>query len=279
MQYSIDSINTNYASKTSGQQSYSGASTGEGVFADYLSDAMLPSASAVGGTLATDPAMEMQSVMSLLLSSSMDDPSSSILSIILMYLLMGRDDTALPQVEQVYTANAAVGDSEETQEEAQEAAQEVAQEAAKTIPNFTRNAHIIQTALTRLGDPYSQELAGSEDYTDCSYLTRWCYRAAGVELPRTAAAQLKELEKQGLNVSRQELKPGDLIFYSFKNNGRYKNISHVGIYAGNNMMIDASSINGKVVYRGMFEGAVAYARPQIPAPVPTPADASDATQI
>ncbi len=132
---------------------------------------------------------------------------------------------------------------------------------------------------SRLGDPYSQKRAGSEDYTDCSYLTRWCYRAAGIELPRTAAAQLKELEEQGLNVTKEELKPGDLIFYSFKNNGRYKNISHVGIYAGNGMMIDASSVNGKVVYRGMFDGAVAYARPQIPSQLPAAADAGAAVQI
>ncbi len=262
MQYSIDSINTNYASKNSAQSPYSGAGSGDGVFAHYLSGAMLPSAGISGDTLAADPAMAMQSVMSFMLSSAAEDPSSGILSIILMYLLMGRDDTALPQVEQVYTAQAAADSSEE----AQEAAQEAVQEAVKTIPNFTANANIIESALTRLGDPYSQKRAGSDDYTDCSYLTRWCYRAVGVELPRTAAAQLKELEKEGRNVSRGELMPGDLIFYSFKNNGRYKNISHVGIYAGNGMMIDASAINGKVVYRPMFEGAIAYARPEIPSP-------------
>ncbi len=265
MQYSVDSINTNYAPKTSTQTPYSSASYGNGVFAHYLEGAMLPSASAAGDTLAADPSMAMQSVMSLMLSSGMEDPSSGILSIILMYLLLGRDDTALPQVEQVYTAD----NSEEGQAKAQE--------AAKTIPNFATNANIIQSALTRLGDPYSQELAGSEDYTDCSYLTRWCYRAAGVELPRTAAAQLKELEEQGRNVTKEELKPGDLIFYSFKKNNRYKNISHVGIYAGDGMMIDASSVNGKVVYRGMFDGAVAYARPQIPSRLA--ADSGEAMQI
>ncbi len=267
MQYSVDSINTNYASKTSSQTPYPGASSGGEVFADYLSGAMLPSAGVSGDTLAADPSMAMQSVMSLMLSSGMEDPSSGILSIILMYLLMGRDDSSLAQVEQVYTA----GDSEEAQAQAQE--------VAKTIPNFATNANIIESALTRLGDPYSQKRAGSEDYTDCSYLTRWCYRAAGIELPRTAAAQLKELEEQGLNVTKEELKPGDLIFYSFKNNGRYKNISHVGIYAGNGMMIDASSVNGKVVYRGMFDGAVAYARPQIPSQLPAAADAGAAVQI
>ncbi len=257
MQYSVDGVTGNYTSQASYQAASSGTSSG-GVFADYLSDAMLPSAGA-SATLESDPAMAMQSVMSLLLSSGADDPSSGILSIILMYLLMGRDDASLPQIEQVYTPAPATTEAEK------EAVQEAAQEAAKTLPNFAANAGIIESALTRLGDPYSQKRAGSEDYTDCSYLTRWCYRAAGV------------LEEQGQNVSREELKPGDLIFYSFKNNGRYKNISHVGIYAGNNMMIDASAINGKVVYRGMFEGAISYARPRIPSAAASGSD--EAVQI
>ena len=70
MQYSVDSINTNYSSKASGQSPYSNAATGDGVFADYLSGAMLPSAGLPGEALSADPAMEMQSVMSLILSSS-----------------------------------------------------------------------------------------------------------------------------------------------------------------------------------------------------------------
>ena len=45
---------------------------------------------------------------------------------------------------------------------------------------------------------------------------------------------------------------GDLIFWSFKENGRYKNITHVGIYAGNGMVIDSSSSRGMVVYRELF---------------------------
>lgn len=35
---------------------------------------------------------------------------------------------------------------------------------------------IVRLAMSRLGDPYSQELRGSGEYVDCSYLTLWCYR-------------------------------------------------------------------------------------------------------
>lgn len=230
-----------------------------GVFANYLDQAIQPSqTAATSATLQADPAMAMQSVMSLLLSSSLGDDSNDMLSLILMYLLMGRDDSSLPQLEQAY----APGDSE--------AEQAARVNAAATLPNFEANSGIVRSALTRLGDPYSQAKAGSDDYTDCSYLTRWCYRAAGVDLPRTAAAQAKYLQENGMTVSKVDLKPGDLIFYSFKNNDRYMNISHVGIYAGNGKMIDASSANGKVVYRDMFDGAVMYARPKL---------ANQATQV
>ncbi len=122
---------------------------------------------------------------------------------------------------------------------------------------------IVNAALERLGDPYSQSKAGEDDYTDCSYLSRWCYRTIGVEIPRTAAAQAEYCDENGLAVTREELQPGDLIFYSLKTNGRYKNVSHVGIYAGNGMMIDASSNAGEVVYRPVFEnGIVSYGRPR-----------------
>ncbi len=45
----------------------------------------------------------------------------------------------------------------------------------------------------------------------------------------TAAAEAQGLDEAGKTVSFDELQPGDLIFYSFTSNGRYKNISHVGI--------------------------------------------------
>ena len=125
------------------------------------------------------------------------------------------------------------------------------------------NSAVVELAMSRLGDPYSQGMAGQDKYTDCSYLAKWCYSQLGINLPRTAAEQAQYCEENGMAVSRENLQPGDLVFFSHGSNGRYKNITHVGIYAGNNMIVDASSSNGQVVYREMLGGQVSYGRPGI----------------
>lgn len=123
---------------------------------------------------------------------------------------------------------------------------------------------IVRLAMSRLGDPYSQELRGSGEYVDCSYLTLWCYRQIGISLPGTAAEQARYLEEHCLTVAKESLQPGDLVFWSYKPNGRYRNITHVGIYVGDGMVVDASSSKRKVVYRSLFDSdkQVMYGRPQ-----------------
>ncbi|HMC38552.1 MAG TPA: C40 family peptidase, partial [Acidimicrobiales bacterium] len=66
---------------------------------------------------------------------------------------------------------------------------------------------------------------------DCSGLTYTVYRQFGVTLPRDAADQARA----GGPVARADLRPGDLVFFAF--DGR--TVDHVGIYAGNGLMIDA----------------------------------------
>lgn len=120
-------------------------------------------------------------------------------------------------------------------------------------------ATIAYKASTRLGHPYSKAKRGQGLYVDCSYLARWCYREAGYDwfTPATAAEQARWCNNNGYVVERSELKAGDLLFYSFAKNGRYKNISHVAVYIGRasdgkEYMIDASSSNGFVIYREVF---------------------------
>ena len=108
-------------------------------------------------------------------------------------------------------------------------------------------------ALHRVGFPYSQALRDTGDYYDCSSLAYYSWKSAGVNISyegaTTAASEAKGLDKAGKTVSFSEMQPGDLIFYSYANNGRYKNISHVAIYVGNGMLVEAQNEQNGVVYR------------------------------
>ena len=108
----------------------------------------------------------------------------------------------------------------------------------------TKGKKIMETALTRQGDPYSQWLRGMSNYTDCSYLTLWSYKqVANVSLPATAADQYKYCVQKKKTVKSSALQPGDLVFWGGKANARYKGIWHTAVYMGNNMICHA---NGSV---------------------------------
>jgi cell wall-associated NlpC family hydrolase len=65
---------------------------------------------------------------------------------------------------------------------------------------------------------------------DCSGFTQYIFGKVGVNLNRLSVDQAT----QGTAVSRANIQPGDLIFYSLSDDGR---VSHVGLYIGNGMMI------------------------------------------
>ncbi len=131
------------------------------------------------------------------------------------------------------------------------------------LPEGELGSEAVKLALTRLGDPYSQPKAGQDHFTDCSYLVQWVYRQLGISLPRTAAEQARFCVENGLTVSAADLVPGDLVFWSYERNGRFMDITHVGIYAGDGKVVDASSTRGQVVYRGLFDSdkQVLFGRP------------------
>lgn len=124
----------------------------------------------------------------------------------------------------------------------------------------------VQAAQRKLGYPYSQARRDSRIAYDCSSMVYWSYLEAGVNIDpadgHTAASIARYLESTGRGISGGDLRPGDLIFYSYKNNGRYKNISHVAMVAGDGMMVHASSSKKMVVMTGVtLNRAVAVARP------------------
>lgn len=117
----------------------------------------------------------------------------------------------------------------------------------------SRQKAVCSYALHRVGYPYSQELRDSGNYYDCSSLAYYSWKDAGVNISHggatTAAAEAQGLDEAGKTISYDEMQPGDLIFYSFTNNGRYKNISHVAVYVGNGKVVEALNERVGVVYR------------------------------
>lgn len=111
---------------------------------------------------------------------------------------------------------------------------------------------VVSFVLDKVGYPYSQEYRDSGEYFDCSSLAYYAWRAAGKNISyngATSAAAIAEgLDVSGRTVSYSEIQPGDLIFYSYCNNGRYMNISHVAIYVGNGKVVEAKSEQYGVVF-------------------------------
>ena len=108
------------------------------------------------------------------------------------------------------------------------------------ISNPTQKA-VVSFVLAKVGYPYSQPLRNSGKAFDCSSLAYYAWKSAGVDISfgggTTAAAEAEGLKDK--IVKEKNLQPGYLIFYSYTTNGRYKNISHVGIYVGNGKMVEA----------------------------------------
>ena len=112
----------------------------------------------------------------------------------------------------------------------------------------TVGAQALQAAMTRRGDPYIWGAAGPGEF-DCSGLVVWAYAQEGIALPHYTGS----LWNSGVHVARADLEPGDLIFF-------FADISHVGIYVGNGLMIDAPDFGQTVkvepIYWSAYVGAV-----------------------
>ncbi|MET9892741.1 NlpC/P60 family protein [Streptomyces sp. NPDC006465] len=91
----------------------------------------------------------------------------------------------------------------------------------------TKAAKALTFVRTQIGKPYVWGATGPDSY-DCSGLTQAAWKAAGVSLPRVTYDQVNA----GTTVALADAQPGDLVFF-------YDDISHVGLYIGNGMMIHA----------------------------------------
>lgn len=101
-------------------------------------------------------------------------------------------------------------------------------------------ASAISFAMAQVGKAYVYGAAGMSAF-DCSGLTMRAWGAAGVALPHSSAAQYNS----GRHISASQLQPGDLVFY-------YHPISHVGMYIGNGLIVNAENPSVGVKVTGLY---------------------------
>jgi NlpC/P60 family len=107
--------------------------------------------------------------------------------------------------------------------------------AVFTIPASATDA--VEVAAALIGKPYVWGAEGPRAF-DCSGLTQYVYREVGIDLPRRAISQAR------VGDATRRLRRGDLVFFS--TDERRSLVTHVGIYEGGGLMINASKRHGRV---------------------------------
>ncbi len=116
------------------------------------------------------------------------------------------------------------------------------------VPASGRAAAAIHYAMAQVGKAYVYGAAGPNAF-DCSGLTMMAWAQAGVGLPHSSSAQFSS----GPRIAESNLQPGDLVFY-------YSPISHVGMYIGNGLIVNAENPGAGIKVTGLhampYVGAV-----------------------
>ncbi|MGI5292545.1 C40 family peptidase [Nonomuraea polychroma] len=92
----------------------------------------------------------------------------------------------------------------------------------------------VVAAKNQIGDPYRYGATGPGAF-DCSGLTQYAWKKAGVKIPRVAASQFAGIKRK---VSWKNLQPGDLMFF--------RGLGHVGMYVGNGKMLHSPRTGERV---------------------------------
>ena len=96
---------------------------------------------------------------------------------------------------------------------------------------------VVDYAARFIGRPYVWGAEGPKSF-DCSGLVQFVYQEFGVDLPRRAVDQSKTGD------AARRLQRGDLLFFATDTDRSL--VTHVGIYEGDDVMIDASKRHGRV---------------------------------
>jgi peptidoglycan DL-endopeptidase CwlO len=97
---------------------------------------------------------------------------------------------------------------------------------AVAAPTSSVGGGAVGMALSEVGKPYVWAASGPDSF-DCSGLVAYAYAAVGVSLPHSSYAQWD----MGVPVSKDELQPGDLVFFD--------GLGHVGMYVGGGQFVHA----------------------------------------
>jgi len=108
--------------------------------------------------------------------------------------------------------------------------------------SLTASADVVDIAIQQLDEPYVYGHEGPDSF-DCSGLMLYCYGKVGITLNRVSYEQATN----GTFVVQAELARGDLVFFE-TDDERPGDITHVGMYEGNNIFIHASYLEGSPEY-------------------------------
>ena len=111
------------------------------------------------------------------------------------------------------------------------------------VPSRGGDLAVIAFARAQIGKPYQWGAAGPGTF-DCSGLTLMAWAQAGVNLSHYTGFQWTETRRVPLS----QLQPGDLVFYGVDGADSH----HVGLYVGNDMMIDAPYTGAYVRYDNIY---------------------------
>lgn len=98
--------------------------------------------------------------------------------------------------------------------------------------NSLTGSNLVNYAMKFIGLRYVSAGRSLATGTDCSGFTRLIYQEFGIQLGTTVSSQLYS----GTYVNKNDLQPGDLVFYSYGSVA-----SHVAIYIGNGLIIHEST--------------------------------------
>ncbi len=175
---------------------------------------------------------------------------------------------AAPEPKQVTKSEAAPGDAVLQLLQDRGLLPTAGQVEANSLVQQVRDSasELVMQAMNFLGVPYRRGGNSVDEGFDCSGFTRHVFKnSIGLVLPRRSDQQA---QSEGLlSVKREELKPGDLVFF----NTMRRAFSHVGIYVGEGKFIHAPRTGGEVRVEDMrqaywskrFNGA---RRAEAPAP-------------